>query len=75
MVDPLCFLLSVVCLITAVSFVLFPDPLSRLSAALNKTLVVLDHTLMRYRHFVALLLFGVSYLLFRLALLIPTVGH
>ena len=75
MVDPLCLLLGVVCLITAVSFVLFPDPLSRLSASLNKTLVVLDHTLMRYRHVVALLLFGVSYLLFRLALLIPTAGH
>ena len=52
-------------------FVLFPHPLLSLSRTLNRTLVVLDEQLIRYRYALGLLLFAVSYLLFRLALLVP----
>jgi hypothetical protein len=71
MIDPVSLFFSGVCLGAAVLFVLFPNPLSKLSAALNQTLVVLDNTLLRYRFLVALALFGASYLLFRLAILVP----
>ena len=71
MVDPLSLVLSVMCLIAAVGFVLFPDPLLKLSGALNRTLIVLDSKLMRHRYLVSLVLFGVSYMLFRIALLVP----
>ena len=71
MMNPGLLILSAVCFTSAVAFVLFPDPLLRLSTVLNRTLLVLDHFLMRYRYAVALLLFGVSYLLFSLALMFP----
>ncbi len=64
-------LLSGVCLLTAVSFVLWPRPLLKLSSMLNRTLGVLDEVFVRYRYTVAVILFVVSYLLFRIALLLP----
>ena len=63
--------LSLLCVVSGVAFVLFPNPLLRVSEALNKTLTVLDRRLMRHRYLVALLLFAVSYLLFNIALLVP----
>ena len=74
MIHPGLLILSAVCLVSAVAFVLFPDPLQQLSAALNRTLLVLDPMLIRHRYMIALLLFGVSYLLFSLALTIPALG-
>ena len=64
-------LLSLICLIVGVAFVLFPHPLLAISQALNRTLVSLDDKLIRYRYLSGVLLFAVSYLCFRLALLVP----
>ncbi len=75
MIEPISLLLSGVCLITAVLFVLFPNPLLRISSGLNRTLIVLDQKLMQHRYLVAVLLFIVSYLLFRLALMIPQLSR
>ena len=66
--------LSGVCLATGVSFILFPDPLKRLSGVLDRTLVILDQSLMRHRYLIAVALFVTSYLFFRLALLLPELG-
>jgi hypothetical protein len=63
--------LSLICLVGAVGFVLFPHPLLAISQALNRTLVSLDDKLIRYRYVCGALLFVVSYLCFQLALLIP----
>ena len=65
--------LSLLCVTAGVAFVLFPNPLLKVSEALNKTLTVLDQRLMRHRYLVALLLFVVSYLLFSIALLVPEI--
>lgn len=64
--------MSLVCLVGGVGFVLFPHPLQAISQALNRTLVALDERLIRYRYVCGLLLFLVSYLCFRLALLVPS---
>jgi hypothetical protein len=64
--------LSAVCLVAAVLFVLYPDALLKLNGVLNRTLVVMDHSLARHRYVVAVALFVVSYLLFRLALMVPS---
>ena len=52
--------LSVACLMAASGFVLFPDPLRRASEVLNRTLVMLDHVMMRYRYLIAVALFVTS---------------
>ena len=67
-------LLSAIAVTTAVLFVLFPNPLLKLSAGLNRTLTVLDGQLMRHRYLVAVLLFAASYLLFKAAFLVPHLG-
>ncbi len=64
-------LLSLVCLTAGVGFVLFPHPLLTISQVLDRTLVSLDERLIRYRYLCGALLFVVSYLCFRLALLVP----
>ena len=64
-------LLSLVCLVVGVAFVLFPHPLLTISQALNRTLVNLDDRMIRHRYLCGALLFVVSYLCFRLALLVP----
>ena len=66
--------LSIVCLMCGVAFVLFPHPLLAMSQVLNRTLVTLDEQLIRYRYLCGALLFAVSYLCFRLALMIPGLG-
>ena len=63
--------LSLVCLGVGVGFVMFPHPLLTLSQALNRTLITLDERLIRHRYICGTLLFVVSYLCFRLALLVP----
>ena len=68
-------LLSGIRLLAGVGFVLFPDPLLRLSTALNRTLTVLDQKLVRFRYMVGVVLFGVSYMLFNLALQVPGLRH
>ena len=64
-------LLSLVCLGAGVGFLLFPHPLLAISQAMNRTLVPLDAKLMRHRYVCGVLLFVVSFLCFRLALLVP----
>ena len=64
-------ILSLLSLGLGVSFVLFPRALLEASRTLNRTLTVLDDQLIRYRYVMGLLLFAVSYGLFRLALLVP----
>ena len=64
--------LSLVCLAVGVGFVMFPHPLLILSQTLNRTLVTLDERLIRHRYLCGVLLFVVSYLCFRLALLVPS---
>ena len=71
MPEPTLILLSMAFVVVGAMFVLFPDPLLRLSQGLNRTLTVLDQKLMRHRYLVALIFFAVSYLLFNLALLMP----
>ena len=65
---------SLVCVVGGVSFILFPHPLVSLSQALNRTLVALDGQLIRYRYVLGVLLFVASYLFFRLALLVPNLA-
>ena len=64
-------LLSLLCLAAGVGFVLFPHPLLAISQAMNRTLTTLDERLIHYRYLCGIVLFIVSYLCFRLALLIP----
>ena len=63
--------LSGVCLVVAISCILFPQQLEKFSIALNRTITTLDQHLLRYRYMFGCLLFVMSYLFFRLALLIP----
>ena len=63
--------MSLLCLAAGAGFVLFPRPLLAISQALNRTLVSLDERLIRHRYLCGALLFVVSYLCFRLALLVP----
>jgi FtsH-binding integral membrane protein len=65
--------LSGVCLLAAVAFILFPNPLERLSNALNKTLVTIDKRVMRHRHLIGVLMFVTSYLVFYLAMRAPEI--
>ena len=71
MVDSGCLFLSLVCLVTAVLLILFPRSVISASRVLDKTLGVLDEHLVRHRYVFGLILFAVSYSLFRLALLLP----
>jgi len=72
MPDTGCLLLSLLSVVGGAIFVLFPDALMKLSGALNRTITVLDQRLMGYRYILGVLLFLLSYGLFRLALLLPT---
>ena len=60
---------SLVCLMSGISFVLFPHALLQLNKALNRSLVVLDQHLMSYRYVVGFLLRLTGYGIFRLAVL------
>ena len=65
-----CLVLSLLFLVAAVAFILFPRGLLSLSRAMNRTLIVLDDQLVRHRYLVSLVLFAVSYMVFKLSLLI-----
>lgn len=65
-----CLLLSLICLVLGVSFILFPRVLQEASRTLNRTLTVLDDRLIRYRYLMGLMLVVASYSLFRLSLLL-----
>ena len=67
-------LLSLLCLAAGAGFVLFPHPLMAISQALSRTRATLDDRLIRHRYLCGVLLFVASYLCFRLALLIPSLG-
>ena len=71
MPDSTCLFMSLVCLIAAVMLVLFPRAVIEVSRTLDKTLTVMDEHLVRHRYVFSLILFAVSYSLFRLSLLIP----
>ena len=64
-------LLSLLCLGAGVGFILFPHPLLTISQVLNRSLLSLDDKLIRHRYICGILLFVVSYLCLRLALLVP----
>ena len=70
MPDAGCLFLSLVCLVAAVMLALFPRSIASVSRALDKTITVLDEHLIRHRYIFSLILFAVSYSLFRLSLLI-----
>lgn len=72
MPDTGCLILSLFSVVLGVALFLFPHPLKQLSGTLNRTLVTLDESLMRYRYVIGGLLFLLSYGLFRVALLVPT---
>ena len=63
---------SAICLVAAVLCILFPEFLGKLGGALNRTVTSLDQQLLRHRYLFGILLFIVSYLFFRLALLLPS---
>ena len=63
--------LSLICIVAASSCILFPKGLSKMSVALNRTVNTVDQGLMRHRYVFGVALFVVSYLCFRLALLMP----
>ncbi len=52
-------------------FFLFPKPLQKLSGALDRTVTRLDEHLMQYRYVIGVVLFALSYGLFKLALWLP----
>ncbi len=63
--------LSVSCIVVGTACILFPQALMRLSAVLNRPVASLDERLMLCRYLLGLVLFGLSYGLFRLALIVP----
>ena len=65
-----CLLLSLICLVLGVLFILFPRVLQEASRTLNRTLTVLDDRLIRYRYLMGLMFVVASYSLFRLSLLL-----
>ncbi len=50
---------------------LYPNALLKVSNLLNRTMVMLDKELMRYRYVVGLLAFAASYAFFKIALTLP----
>ena len=70
MPDSGCLFVSLICLIAAVMLVLFPRGTMQVSRSLDRTLTILDDYVVKHRYLFSLILFGVSYALFRLALLI-----
>lgn len=67
--------LSLFSVVGGITFILFPGALLRFSSFLNRTIGVFDQRLMRYRYALGVLLFLLSYGLFRLALLLPSLGR
>ena len=65
-----CLVLSLFFLVAAVAFILFPHGLLSLNRTLNRTLTVLDDRIVKHRYLVSLVLFAVSYMVFKLSLLI-----
>lgn len=71
MPDTGCLLASVLSSVLAAMFVLFPHALLKLSDFMNRSLTVLDARLMRMRYGWAVVLFVLSYALFKLSLMMP----
>ena len=71
MPDARLLILSVVCLVAAAVLILFPKAIEQLNELVNRTVVLTDKNLMRYRHVLGVVLFITAYLLFRLSLM-PT---
>jgi hypothetical protein len=69
MPEPLILSISGLCLLAGAMVILFPNAVVRLNGALNRHIIV-DPVLVRYRHVLGVLLFVVSYGVFRLALLL-----
>ena len=63
--------LSLLCVAMGISFILFPHALLSASQFLNRTLVTLDQTLVRYRYAMGVLFVVGGYALFQIALLLP----
>jgi hypothetical protein len=63
--------LSIVCLMAGVAILIVPQALVKLNSVLNRTLTIFDQFLLRHRYLFGILLLIVSYLFFRLALLVP----
>lgn len=67
-----CILLSVLSLVLGAMFILFPERLGKLSAALNRTMAAVDERILRYRHLIGLVLFGLGYGLFKVSLMLSS---
>ena len=72
MPDSGCLFLSIASLLVGVLLFLNPRALAGLSAWLNRTMTILDKSIIRHRYVVGLLAFGASYAFFKLALLLPS---
>ena len=64
--------LSLASVMLGAALVLFPQAVTKLSSALNRTLAAVDESFIRYRYVVALAAFAASYAFFQLALLLPS---
>ncbi len=73
MPDTGCLALSGASVVLGVMLFMFPHPLVKIGELLNRTLVVMDQALLRYRYLLGLGLFVLAYGLFHLSLLLPTV--
>ncbi len=67
--------LSFVSLLVGTALYLYPKALLKFGSALNRTIGALDDQLVRHRYTVGLLAFIASYAFFKLAILMPTIGH
>jgi len=72
MPDTGCLLLSGFSVAVGVMLFMFPTQIIKLGSLLNRTLVILDQPLLRYRYLLGVGLFVLAYGLFRLSLWLPT---
>lgn len=61
---------SMIAVVLAVMFIMFPGILLHASRTMNRTMVSLDESLMRYRYLLGVLCAVMAYGLFRMALLL-----
>ena len=63
--------LSFLSVLVGSSLFLYPHAMMKVSNALNRTLAILDESIIQYRYLIGLLAFGAGYAFFKLALLLP----
>ena len=70
MLNPLCGAFSAMFFVFGILFFLGPQVIRHLSGVLDRTLNTIDQQLMRHRYVLGLVMFLLSYSMFRLALLL-----